>query len=244
MGLEVSNFISQLVAAWPLSTDKVREGDDHFRNLKQALLNTFPNMNGQVTATPAQLNSLPSSVNAVVAELLKHIVPVGAITAWSGAIGAIPAGWALCDGGNGTPDLRGRFILAAGGVYPVGAQGGAETVGTGGSAIGAVSITETVLSEAQIPTHFHYTLINSVSSGLLTSANSAFKGSASGGDSEYDMDGGPGVPSVGRSSTVGASQGHTHGIQGDSTHAHATSTMSPYYALAYIMKVSAYAPPP
>lgn len=38
------------------------------------------------------------------------IVPRGLISMWSGAVGAIPTGWALCDGTNGTPDLKGRFI--------------------------------------------------------------------------------------------------------------------------------------
>jgi hypothetical protein len=32
---------------------------------------------------------------------------------WSGAIATIPSGWALCDGSNGTPDLRDRFIAGA-----------------------------------------------------------------------------------------------------------------------------------
>lgn len=35
----------------------------------------------------------------------------GVILAWSGSISSIPSGWALCDGTNGRPDLRGRFIL-------------------------------------------------------------------------------------------------------------------------------------
>ncbi len=35
----------------------------------------------------------------------------GMITMWSGDITKIPPGWALCDGTNGTPDLRGRFVL-------------------------------------------------------------------------------------------------------------------------------------
>lgn len=41
------------------------------------------------------------------------IIPVGGIIMWSGAPTAIPGGWALCDGGNGTPDLRSRFIVGA-----------------------------------------------------------------------------------------------------------------------------------
>lgn len=32
---------------------------------------------------------------------------------WHGLIVDIPDGWALCDGTNGTPDLRNRFVLGA-----------------------------------------------------------------------------------------------------------------------------------
>lgn len=37
----------------------------------------------------------------------------GLICAWSGAIADIPPGWALCDGRNGTPDLRDKFVVGA-----------------------------------------------------------------------------------------------------------------------------------
>lgn len=46
---------------------------------------------------------------------------------WSGAVNAIPAGWALCNGENGTPDLRNRFIVGAGDEYSVGDTGGVES---------------------------------------------------------------------------------------------------------------------
>ena len=36
-------------------------------------------------------------------------IPVGGIIMWSGS--SVPAGWALCNGSNGTPDLRNRFIM-------------------------------------------------------------------------------------------------------------------------------------
>lgn len=39
------------------------------------------------------------------------LVPKGVIVMWSGTIKTIPTGWALCDGRNGTPDLRGRFVV-------------------------------------------------------------------------------------------------------------------------------------
>lgn len=39
------------------------------------------------------------------------------ICLWSGAVVDIPAGWALCNGSNGTPDLRDRFVIGAGSTY-------------------------------------------------------------------------------------------------------------------------------
>lgn len=39
--------------------------------------------------------------------------PSGGIIMWSGSYEDIPDGWQLCDGTNGTPDLRGRFVLGA-----------------------------------------------------------------------------------------------------------------------------------
>lgn len=67
-------------------------------------------------------------------------VPLGGIIMWSGRSDRIPVGWALCDGQNSTPDLRGRFVLGAGGGYGVGTQGGSETV---------------TLTVAQMPSHQH-----------------------------------------------------------------------------------------
>lgn len=42
-----------------------------------------------------------------------NVVPTGVIVMWSGTIATIPSGWALCNGSNGTPDLRNRFVVAA-----------------------------------------------------------------------------------------------------------------------------------
>lgn len=43
----------------------------------------------------------------------------GLICLWSGAIVDIPAGWSLCDGGGGRPDLRDKFVIGAGDHYAV-----------------------------------------------------------------------------------------------------------------------------
>lgn len=50
------------------------------------------------------------------------IIPSGLIMMYYG--NNIPDGWALCDGTNGTPDLRNRFIIGAGDTYTSGDTGG------------------------------------------------------------------------------------------------------------------------
>lgn len=39
-----------------------------------------------------------------------NAVPSGVVVTWPGLSVDIPRGWAICDGTNGTPDIRGRFI--------------------------------------------------------------------------------------------------------------------------------------
>ena len=62
------------------------------------------------------------------------------IIIWNSA--TAPAGWSLCDGTNGSPDLRGRFIVGTSGIAPFtfGNTGGASTV---------------TLIEANLPPHTH-----------------------------------------------------------------------------------------
>lgn len=56
-------FISNLVPSNPTSGDDKREGDDHLRGVKNVLKNTFPNLNGAVPLTPAEMGSVTSKVN-------------------------------------------------------------------------------------------------------------------------------------------------------------------------------------
>ena len=56
-----------------------------------------------------------------------NICPSGMIVMWSGTVASIPTGWRLCNGQNGTPDLRNRFIVGAGDEYAVGNTGGEKT---------------------------------------------------------------------------------------------------------------------
>jgi len=59
-------------------------------------------------------------------------VPAGAIVMWSGPLASIPAGWVLCDGAHGTPDLRERFIMGAPAGLNPGITGGSVSKYTDG----------------------------------------------------------------------------------------------------------------
>lgn len=60
------------------------------------------------TTIPYDDNSSTLAPTSWVRKLLSNLVPSGTITAFHGAI--IPDGWIACDGENGTPDLRDKFI--------------------------------------------------------------------------------------------------------------------------------------
>ena len=47
-------------------------------------------------------------------DVIPTFFPSGSIALWHGTLAAIPSGWIVCDGFNGTPDLRDRFVLGAG----------------------------------------------------------------------------------------------------------------------------------
>ena len=78
---------------------------------------------GANTTQLATTAFVKTAVDAAVAQIPPGI-PTGGIILWSGSVGAIPAGWALCNGSNGTPDLRSRFVVGAGSAYNVNGTGG------------------------------------------------------------------------------------------------------------------------
>ena len=72
-----------------------------------------------------------------------NLLPQGIILMWNGA--STPTGWFICDGTNGTPDLRGRFVLASG-------QGTGLTNRTRGDVSGEETHTLTI---PEMPAHTH-----------------------------------------------------------------------------------------
>ena len=75
-----------------------------------------------------------------------------------------PSGWAICNGSNGTPDLRDRFIVGAGSAYSVNNTGGANSV---------------TLTESQIPSHNHTFSGSTSHSHTINNHTHSFSGSGS-----------------------------------------------------------------
>lgn len=60
--------------------------------------------------------TIPGAVANLYAQSVLNLM-TGWIMLWEGAIVDIPEGWSLCDGTNGTPDLRDKFVIGAGDSY-------------------------------------------------------------------------------------------------------------------------------
>jgi len=176
------------------------------------------------------------------APAVSNTVPSGLIAIWSGSTGSIPSGWVLCNGSNGTPDLRNSFILGAGNTYAVGATGGST------DAI-VVSHTHSATSSTSIsdPGHNH-----SASSTVNDPQHSHLQnGQTIGGAGANTVQGGGTAPSnqvqtntAATGITVGTTiNNNTTGITASTSTSIATAgvsgsnaNMPPYYALAFIMK--------
>ena len=140
-------------------------------------------------------------------------IPTGMISLWYGAIGSVPVGWYLCDGANGTPDLRDKFVVGAGSTYSVAATGGSK------DAI-VVTHNHTATTTLTDPGHFH----------------SAFYSGGPGGGSKYpiatvsDTAAGGGPTSTVTTGITAATTNVAAGVSGTN------ANLPPYYALCYVMK--------
>ena len=79
--------------------------------------------------------------------LVNWFVPIGGIIMWSGTVAEAEAltNWRICDGQNGTPDLRDKFVLGVGSSV-------AASTANKGDTNNNNSIT---LTEGQMPSHNH-----------------------------------------------------------------------------------------
>ena len=137
----------------------------------------------------------------------------GMIILWYGDTSNVPTGFVLCDGNNSTPDLRDRFVIGAGNNFTAGNTGGNNSL---------------TLTEANLPSHQHFVVSNSLGgqnrTGSNVSANNQVaKGTGAGNLFEsYNLASTGSNASAGRSSSVGSGT--------------AIDNKPLYHALCYIMK--------
>jgi hypothetical protein len=218
------------------NSSKVVKGvelDTEFTAIAAAITSKADSNSPTFTGTPlaptasAGTNNTQLATTAFVTTALAGAFPTGGIIMWSGSIASVPSGWALCDGSNGTPDLRNRFVVGAGSTYAVAATGGSA------DAI-AVSHTHTASTSAA-GNHQHYTFNGSFYSGSDIASNTYPAWADGAGDQQYNIKGTGSVPDRGLTNTAG---NHTHTVTVNSTGSSGTNAnLPPYYALAYIMKL-------
>lgn len=98
---------------------------------------------------PTGFQQLAQRVEDILFTQFGKPIPAGVIVMWSGAVSAIPAGWRLCDGGGGTPDLRGRFVVGAS------QDSGAANAGAAYNVANTGGEDKHVLTTAELATHTH-----------------------------------------------------------------------------------------
>lgn len=146
---------------WPLSQTGTSEAGYHsFITLgtqtgTPSLIYGASTQMGAIYATAGVGMVVSNSAGAVVtligtANLGGGFVPTGGIIMWSGTIANIPSGWFLCNGSNGTPDLRNLFVVGADAD-----AGGVAKSTVSGSALQSGGEATHVLTIPEMPAHTH-----------------------------------------------------------------------------------------
>ncbi len=178
----------------------------------------------KATAEKAKSERLKAELEQIRDDLA---IPKGIIVMWSGAASDLPTGWALCDGGNGRPDLRDRFIVGTGPSYTVGNSGGSKTMPHTHNT-GAVA-----LAIGQIPSHSHgYSDIYFSEYPGASGNHVGVPGNLGTGAPKDNDNAGHQMPRT--TQGVGSSQAHGHGATHEASN---LENRPPYYALAFIIKL-------
>lgn len=218
-----------LVTGDPNKRIKGTEIDDEFDAIAVAVATKANTASPALTGTPTAPTAVAGTNNtqiATTAFVQANGVPIGGIIMWSGLIVDIPSGWQLCDGTNGTPNLRDRFVVGAGSTYATGTTGGSKdavvvahshvTNDPGNFISGSASISTQNSSGLFTSSGGVVGLINGVSGKTL--ATYSFSGTYYAG---FSISGGS----------------HTHNT--DTVGSSATNAnLPPYYALAFIQRIS------
>lgn len=171
-----------------------------------------------------------AAADAAVAALITF--PPGGIIMWSGAQAAIPTGWVLCNGQNGTPDLRDRFVMGAGLTYAVGASGGSKDAIVPTHTHTLSGATTTVAGSHTHPVydpgHTHVYLNAAAGQNIGPQANA-----------NHNTGGYSDTAAAGTNISLYYAGDHSHGLTGTIGAAGVSATnanLPPYYALCFIMK--------
>ena len=183
-----------------------------------------------LTGTNVQANTLTTN-NVVVPGFSNNaLVPTGAILMWSGNPAAVPSGWALCDGGGGRPDLRGRFIVGYDNAVT-----DYNTVGNTGG-LGQVTLTS---AQSGLPAHTHSATLNGNTTSTGEHTHDVPRGNGTSGGAfdkgETDDNGWYGSATGGHNHSVVVAGSTNPAITQDAAQPH--ENRPPYYVLAYIIKL-------
>lgn len=147
------------------------------------------------------------------------VIPPGGIIMWSGLEANIPTGWLLCNGSNGTPDLRNRFVVGAG-------TGSSYAVAATGGTADAVVVSHSHTASVSDPGHSHAVPGNRFWVTQTVGRDGVIDASRTVNSTDRDL-ASENVVSNTTGITVGIS---TEGASGTN------ANLPPYYALCYIMK--------
>jgi hypothetical protein len=152
-----------------------------------------------------------------------NTIPSGVITMWSGSIANIPASWYLCNGSNGTPDLRNKFIV---GAYSDNA-GVANTTITGSQTLTGGTADAIVVSHTHTDSgHSHNDAGHTHVATHLTNLSGGSTGYEGKTGTYSNIQTGTGYAQI----QIGYASISTSGSSGTN------QNLPPYYALAFIMK--------
>lgn len=112
------------------------------------VLTAYDTLTGDLKTRAAVLTMTP--------DLTSRWTPVGSIVLWAGAAADIPAGWGLCDGTRGTPDLRDVFVVGSGSTFP---HGTSDRAPTHTHPLGSMKVTATLATAGRhshgVPTQWY-----------------------------------------------------------------------------------------
>ena len=179
-------------------------------------------------------NRIPLIVNPAASQIqefnestdsLLGAIPIGGIIMWSGKIADIPTNYSLCNGSNGTPDLRNKFVIAAHSDKSV------LGITTAATTITGSNTKDGGTKDAVIVTHDHKYAFASEDGGVIGNnyQSSGISNVTNHGDiNELSQTGGDDGPDL---------AGFTADTQEVGSSA-SNANLPPYFALAYIMRTT------